>query len=412
MNYTWYMAKRLYSHEGDERRVSRPAIRIATAGVAIGLMVMIISVCVVMGFKSEIQKKVVGMGCDITVTNYESLNRSVPIPIHMDDSIMRFICRSTGVKHVQRYCEITGMLKTNDSFRGIMLRGVGPEYKMDFLQNCIIDGQLESFSDSTSSNKIVISKKIADELKLKVGDRIYTYFFNESVKVRRFTVGAIYQTYMNEFDESLIFTDMYTTQRISKWAPDECGGAQVQLRNIEDVNDVALDMALRFHDIPDGTHYAVITIYQLFPSIFSWLSLLDTNVVVILILMIVVAGFTMVSGLLIIILERTNFIGVMKALGAHNSELRHMFIYFAIFIIFRGLVIGNIVGIGLAYLQMHTGIIQLDPDTYYVQSVPMLINWPVIGIINLATMVLSVLVLIIPSYLVSSIHPARSIRFE
>ncbi len=378
------------------------------------MMVMIIAVCVVLGFKGEIRNKVIGFGSHIQVINYESMYALEAKPVVVNDSLCDLLSQLPHVKHVQRYSTKTGMLKTEDDFKGVVLRGVGPEFDTDFLNSHLIEGNIPTFSDTVSSNEILISKQIADELTLDVGNKVYAYFFEETVRMRRFTVAGIYQTNLTEFDNNLIFTDLYTCNRLNKWQPDQCSGAEILLDNFENLDMASYEVINFVNRTTDkyGAMYTSPTIKELHPQIFSWLNLLDTNVWVILILMISVAGFTTVSGLLILILERTNFIGVMKALGATTTEVRHIFLNYSAFIIGRGLLWGNVAGIGLVLLQYFTGILKLDPTSYYVDVVPVQINWLYLVGINVATLFISMAVLVVPSFLIAKIRPATSIRFE
>lgn len=414
MNFNLFIARRLYLDQGDVRKVSRPAVHIATAGVAVGVAVMIIAVCVVLGFKREIRAKVIGFGSHIQVFSYESLTSSSPQPIALPDSFIREVKQVQGVKHVQRFCNKNGILKTDDDFKGILLRGVGRDFDPSFLKQNLIAGELPAFSDDKATQKIVISKRTADELHLSVGDKIFAYFFEGSVRARRFTVAGIYQTNLTEFDEMLVYTDVYTCRRLNNWNEDQYSGLELEVTDFGRLAQTAEILVGQVNRKMDGygNTYTTMTIQELYPQIFSWLELLDINVWVILILMVSVAGFTMISGLLIIILERTNFIGIMKALGATNRGLRHVFLYFAVMVIGKGLLWGNLFAIGLVAAQHYWGWFHLDASTYYVDTVPVLVNPLYILAINAVTLCVSVLVLVVPSFLISKIHPAKSIRFE
>lgn len=414
MRFNLFVAKRLFNDKGGVRNVSRPAIRIATAGVAIGLAVMIVSVCVVLGFKSEIRSKVIGFGSHIQIINYESISSGVSKPVAFPDSLIRELRQVPGVSHIQRFSNKGGILKTNDAFEGILLHGVGAEFNADFLKSNLKEGEIPVFSVDSATNRIVVSQTIADRLHLSCGDRVFAYFFDGNVRARRFTVSGIYQTNLSEFDDNMVFTDLYVCNRLNNYAADQYAGVEITVDRFDDVDLVAGSLVGKVNHLVDeyGAGYAAMTIRELYPQIFDWLDLLDVNVWVILILMVAVAGFTMISGLLIIILERTNFIGVMKALGATNRSMRHVFLYFAAFIVGRGLLWGNVLGIGLVVLQYYFNIVHLDPATYYVDAVPVLFNAGYILAINAATAFISVFVLILPSLLVSRIHPAKSIRFE
>lgn len=415
MDLPLFIATRLFRDKGDKRKVSRPAITIATAGVAIGLAVMIISVFVVLGFKHTIRNKVIGFGSHIQVTNFVSQSSSEQYPIAIGDSMMKAIKTINGVKHVERFAYKQGILKTDSDFLGVILYGVGPEYDSTFIHENMTAGSFPKFSDQSSSNKIVISQSIADKLKLKCGERIFAYFIdNNGVRIRRFTIQGIYQTNLSQYDNVMVFTDLYTSVKLNGWKPDQVSGAEVTVNDFNHVDDVEQSFIRRVNRSQDhyGETYSSQTIQEINPQIFRWLDLLDMNVWIILALMTAVAGVTMISGLLIIILERTTMIGVLKALGARNSTIRHLFLWFATFIIGRGLLIGNFIGLGLSLVQKYFGIIHLDPTTYYVNTVPIEINIPAWLLLNIATLLISVFVLIAPSYLISHIHPAKSMRYE
>ncbi len=408
------IARRLFGHQDDQRRISRPAVTIAQWGVAVGLAVMILSICIIVGFKGQIQQKVTGFGGHIEVINYQSLYSAESQPIVMDELLMHKISRMPGIRHVQRFCMKSGMLKTEEAFKGVVLRGVAEEYDTTFLATHLKAGRIPHFSDSVSTNEVAISQLMAKELGLQVGQRVYAYFFSESVKARRFNVVGIYESHLREFDNILVFTDLQTVQKLAGWESSQTSGAELLVDDFNQVEATTTNVADVLNRTQDvfGQTYSVHHIKEMYPGLFSWLALLDTNVYVILGLMLGLSLFTMTAGLLIIILERTNFIAVMKSLGATNGQLRRIFLSFAGLLVGRGMLWGNILGIGLALLQQQTGLIRLDPETYYVASVPIEIPWLLILIVNVGTLFITLLVLILPSYLVSRIHPARVMRFE
>ncbi len=414
MNLPLTLAWRLYRKGDASRRISRPAVRIATLGVALGVAVMILSVAVVVGFKREIQQKVVGMSGHILVFNDQISQEYESFPILMNDSMFDKLAKIKGVSHAQRYCHKPGMLKTNDSFDGVILRGYGKDFDARFLTNHLVEGKFEGFSDSAVSNRIYVSQIMAKRLNLSVGSKVYAYFFDKGVRTRHPEVAGIYCTNIKEFDNNTVFTDIYTVRKLCGFAEDECSGVEIHLSDFDMLDEVDLSVSSQISQMRDDSPYPVTakTVRQLYAPLFSWLSLLDTDIWVILALMTAVAVFTMISGLLIIILEQTQFIGTMKALGATNGTLRSLFLYLSSFIITKGILLGNFIGLGLIVLQQTTGIIRLDAENYYVDRVPVDLNWLFVLAINLATAVISVIVLILPSFLVSRIHPARSIRFE
>ena len=320
-----------------------------------------------------------------------------------------------GVKHTERYSVTQGLLKTDDDFLGVAFKGVGPEFDTAFLKAHLLDGELPQFSDTTSHYQLLVSKMIADKLKLKVKQKLFAYFIeNDNVRTRKYTICGIYQTNMTRFDESICFTDIYAVNRLNGWKPDECSALSVTVDNLDLIlptEEAFIEQVNRTND-KNGNMLTSQTIYETYPQVFIWLELLDINVWIILALMVCVAGFTMISGLLIIILERTQMIGILKALGARNKTIRHTFLWFSVFIIGQGMFWGNVIGIGIVLLQQYTGIITLDPQTYYVSQAPMELNIPLILLLDAVTLFICVFVLIAPSYLISHIHPAKSMRYE
>lgn len=415
MHFPLFIAKRLYSEQGDKRKVSRPAIHIATAGVAIGLAVMIISVCVVLGFKHTIRDKVIGFGSHIQVADFLTLQQMEQYPIVIDDSMTNVLKHIPDVAHVQRFAMKEGILKTDSDFLGVAFKGVGPEFDSTFIHSNMVEGSIPHFSDSVSHNQILVSQLMADKLHLKSGQRIFAYFFdNNGVRTRRFTIAGIYQTNLKKYDETIVFTDLYTAVKLNGWESDQASGAELSVNNFDNLDMVESRVISKVKGTVDhyGETYSSATIKELNPQIFQWLDLMDLNVWIILALMLIVAGVTMISGLLIIILERTSMIGILKALGARNKTIRHTFMWFAVFIIGKGMLIGNVLSLGLLALQQAFGIIKLDAQTYYVSTVPVEINALYIVALNVATLLISVFMLVAPSYLISHIHPAKSMRYE
>lgn len=414
MNLPLFIARRIYRQDGATRDVSRPAIRIATIGVAIGLAVMIITVSVVLGFKHTIRDKVVGFGSHIQVQNFMTQQTVVPLPVSLSDTLLADIKHTPGIKHVELFSMTQGILKTDQDFLGVAFKGIGSDYDISFLQQHIIGGKMPKFGQ-TEGFPLLISRMTADKLQVKAGDKIYAYFLgDEDVRARKFTIEGIYETNMTHFDESLCFTDYRIPIKLNGWEADQCSGAEIIVNDFEQLENVAASIGKIVNKKTDryGEILTSQTIQEAYPQIFSWLSLLDINVWIILALMVCVAGFTMISGLLIIILERTQMIGILKALGARNATIRHTFLWFATFIIGQGLLVGDLIGVGLVVLQQQTGFIHLDPSSYYVDTAPMELNVPLILALNAATLLISIFVLIAPSYLVSHIRPAASMRYE
>lgn len=415
MNLPFFLAKRIYTNNADKKRVDRPAIRIAIAGVAVGLAVMLVSVSVVFGFKHTIRNKVVGFGSHIQVANFMTLQASEQYPIQMGDSMLKVLRAIPGVKHVQRFAVKQGILKTDKDFLGVAFKGIAADYDTTFIHRNLVAGAIPHFSDTVGKQQMMVSQAIADQLNLKLGDKVFAYFIdNTGVKARRFTIAAIYQTNLSQFDKVTCFIDLYTAVKLNVWETDQASGAELTVNDFNQLNQTAERVVEKVNRTIDsyGETYSSQTIQEMNPQIFSWLDLLDLNVWIILGLMLAVAGVTMISGLLIIILERTAMIGILKAIGARNTTIRRTFLWFAVFTIGKGMLIGNLIGLGLIVLQHYTGLVKLNPATYYVSTVPVEFNLLVWLLLNVSTLVISVFVLIAPSYLVSKINPAASMRYE
>ena len=415
MNLPFFLAKCIYTNNADKKRVDRPAIRIAIAGVAVGLAVMLVSVSVVFGFKHTIRNKVVGFGSHIQVANFMPLQASEQYPIQMGDSMLKVLRAIPGVKHVQRFAVKQGILKTDKDFLGVAFKGIAADYDTTFIHQNLVAGAIPHFSDTVGKQQMIVSQAIADQLNLKLGDKVFAYFIdNTGVKARRFTIAAIYQTNLSQFDKVTCFIDLYTAVKLNAWETDQASGAELTVNDFNLLNQTAARVVEKVNRTIDsyGETYSSQTIQEMNQQIFSWLDLLDLNVWIILGLMLAVAGVTMISGLLIIILERTAMIGILKAIGARNTTIRRTFLWFAVFTIGKGMLIGNLIGLGLIVLQHYTGLVKLNPATYYVSTVPVEFNLLVWLLLNVATLVISVFVLIAPSYLVSKINPAASMRYE
>jgi lipoprotein-releasing system permease protein len=322
MNLPLFIARKIYRQDGDRQEVSRPAITIATIGVAIGLAVMIITVAVIAGFKHTISDKVVGFGSHIQVTNFMAQQMAIPAPICISDTLLRQIRKTKGVRHVASYSMTQGILKTDNDFLGVAFKGIGNDYDVSFLRSNLVAGRMPQFGAQPSKFPLLISRTIADKLRLKVGSKVYAYFIGtEDVRVRKFTIEGIYQTNMSQFDQSLCFTDFSVPVKLNGWNQDQCSGAELLVNDFNQLDSTATKIVKLVNSKTDryGEVLTSQTIIEAYPNIFSWLSLLDINVWIILVLMVCVAGFTMISGLLIIILERTQMIGILKALGMRTK---------------------------------------------------------------------------------------------
>ena len=409
-----FIARRLYKSEQGSRSVSRPAVLIAQIGVALGLAVMLVTIAVSFGFKHEVREKAVGFSSHIHISNYESTQDFEALPVAADTSLMQMLASMEGVEHVQRYAVKPGVLRTDDDFIGYILKGVGEDYDLSFYAQYLKEGIVPQFSDSVASGNILISRVIADKLQLNVGDKVDSYFLQGTMRARRYTVAGIYETGFNEYDRLFVITDLKAVQALNRWEPDQVTGVEVALTDFNKVDDMNWELGTMLDRTEDkyGEQYLVQSVTDINPGLFAWLDVLDMNVWLILALMIGVAGFTMISGLLILIIERTQFIGILKAIGASNASVRKAFLYLAMLIIGKGMLWGNIVGLGLCAVQKFTGLIPLDPTNYYLDRVPIEFNWLFILAVNVVMFVLSVLILIVPSHLISRIYPTKAMRFE
>ncbi len=415
MNTELFIAKRLYKgNQKKKKRVSTPAVSIAIAGIALGLVVMILSVSIVIGFKKEIRGKVIGFGSHIQITSFGDNNSYELKPIAVSDSLLSLITANSEIRHVQPYIIKPGIIKTDENFQGIVLKGVDDNYDWEFFKKNMVEGEIINRDDTSGVNQAIISKDIADKLHLKLGDRFTTYFVQEPVRARRFDITGIYQTNFEDYDKLYILTDMSLLAKLNQWDDDYASGLEVLVKDYNQLDlttqNLFFDMASH-RDKLDNTLYAR-SIKDINPIIFDWLNLLDMNVWIIIILMLVVSGFTMISGLLIIILERTNMIGILKAVGTRDFNIRKIFLYLSSFLILKGLFWGNIIALIICFAQKYLHIIKLNPEVYYTSYVPIDINLWNILIINVGTLIVSMLMMIGPSYLIAKISPAKSIKFE
>lgn len=412
MNIELFIAQRLFATRKGEKRISKPAVLIAQWGVAVGLMVMILSVCIVIGFKHQVREKIIGFGQHIQVRNYESTLQG-EMPVTATDSLLITLKKIPLVDNAQRYAQKPGLIAVGDEFDGIVLKGIGNDYDLSFFADYMKDGELPTFSDTSSSGSLLLSKAIADKMKISVGDKVNIYFVQNNVKARRFTVKGLYETNLAEMDNLVALTDIYTVRRLNGWADDKCTGIEITVTDYDYLEQVR-DSVVELMDMETRRNYEKLyiqTVEEMNPALFAWLNILDGTVWVILILVLSVAGFTMISGLLILILEKSNLIGILKAIGAQDVSIRKIFLYYAMFIIGRGMLWGNAIAFTLSVLQYYYGIVKLDPEMYYMDRVPIEFSWWLIPL-NIAMFILSVAMLLLPSMLISHIEPTKAIRFE
>lgn len=414
MSLSFFIAHRLYCEKKEGRQISRPAVLISKTGIAVGLAVMLVAVCVIVGFKSEVRDKIVGFGGHVQINNLEQMQPYEPLAIGIDDTLINSLAAFPNVKHIQRYSVKPGMIKTEKAFQGMVLKGVGQDYDLSFLRSHLIGGEFPNFTDSITSNQVVVSQAMAEQLELNLGDKLDTYYIENEIRIRRLSIVGIYCTGFTEYDSYFLFTDLHTVNRLNHFQSGQVSGIEVILDNYAVLENDTWEIGSFLEKCIDryGAKYTARNVEQLNPAIFAWLGVLDVDIWVILVLMMGVAGFTMISGLLILIIERAAMIGTLKSLGANNGIIRRVFLWLSVFIIGRGMLWGNVIGLGFCLLQYYTGLLTLDAETYYMDAVPIAFNIKYLILLNAGTLLASVLILLGPSYLIARIRPADAMRFE
>ena len=414
LNTELFIAKKIISNKDGNNRISRPIIKIAIIGIALGLTVMIASVAIVTGFKNQIRTKVIGFGSHVQIVNYDSNSSYETLPIDKNQPFYPFKNDIKGVKHIQIFVTKAGIIKTENDIQGAVLKGVGSDFDWSFFNKNLVEGKSFEVTDSVKSNNLLISQSIANLLKLKIGDAIEMYFIQDPPRMRKFNICGIYKTSLEDFDKLYVLVDIKHIQKLNGWDENQISGFEVITSDFDKIDEVAEEInfivANNFNE--DGSTLKAITIKEKFPQLFDWLELQNMNVWVILILMVIVAGFNMVSGFLILILEQTNMIGILKSLGSNNISIRKIFLYNASYLTAVGLFWGNIIGISLCVYQYYTGFFKLDSESYYVDVIPINIEVLDILMLNIGTMLITVIMLLIPSMIISKISPLKAIQFE
>jgi lipoprotein-releasing system permease protein len=414
MNFPYFIAQRLIKGRKEETSFSRPINVIAIIGIATGLAVMILAVAILTGFKQEIREKVVGFGSHIQIMNFDSNISYETIPINDTQSFVPEIKKVPGVKHVQVFATKAGIIKTENEIQGVVLKGVGSDFDWSYFSSNIVDGSVFTVSDTGRSDKVIISKKLSVMLRLKTGDSFAMHFIQDPPRMRKFTISGIYETSLEEFDKIYVFCDIGHIKRLNGWDDKMVSGFEIFINDFDDLDVMTQKVrdAVGYRVTEDESQVKVTSIRSKYPQIFDWLNFQDINVIIIIILMLVVAGFNMISGLLILILEKTNMIGILKALGSEDRAIRKLFLYQAAYLIGKGLLWGNIVGLGLAFLQLKTSLITLDPASYYIKTVPINLELSHILLLNAGTMAAIIIMLLVPSQLISRITPVKAIRYD
>lgn len=417
MNLEYFIAKRLIAAKNHKSSISAPIIKIAIAAIAIGMIMMIVSVATGIGLQQKIREKVAAFNGHIIITNYDDNQSQVSIsPISTNQDFYPKFKSVDGISHIQAVATKAGIIRTETSFEGIIYKGVGKDYQWKNLEEYLVQGKLPDVMHKLTPD-VLISKYLADRLGLKVGDKFNTFFMKENSNqlpnLRVFEVSGIFNSGFQEFDATYIIGDIRHLQRINKWKPDQVGAFEVFIDDFNQLEQKGRQVYNNTQNKEDASKTLdTQTISEKYYNIFEWLQLFDFNIIVIIVIMIIVATINMVVALLVLILERTQMIGILKAIGANNWSVRKIFLYNAFYLILRGLLWGNCIGIGLIIIQQQFGIIKLNPDSYYVNVAPAHLDWLYILVLNVGTLIICLAVLLIPSYIITKISPVKAIRFE
>ena len=414
MNTELFVAKRLFTENSSEKKISKPIVSIAIVGVALGMAVMILSVAIITGFKSEIRNKMIGFGSHIQIINHDTNLSYETTPVNKNHSFYPHLDTVQGIKHIQVFAIKAGILKSKEQIQGAILKGVDKDFDWSFFQKNIVKGNSFEVVDSIKKEDILISRYIANILQLDTNDYVAMFIIEDPPRMRRFKVSGIYDTGLEEFDKRFILADIKHVQSLNNWEKDQISGFEIIIDDFNDIERIAsyIRNNYTYPLFSDGSKLRVQSIVQKHPQIFDWLNVTDINVYVILILILIVAGINMISGLLIIILERTSMIGLFKALGSRDWSIRKIFLYLSSFLVGKGLLWGNIIGIAIAVIQNEFGIVKLDPSTYYLDVVPINLKIIHLVLLNAGTMIVTLIMLLIPSYIIAKISPVKTIRFN
>ncbi|MND71829.1 Lipoprotein-releasing system transmembrane protein LolE [compost metagenome] len=411
MNLEYFIAKRLITAKDYKSSISAPIIKIAISAIAIGMIMMIVSVATGIGLQQKIREKVSAFNGHIIISNYDNNQSEVTlVPISKNQDFYPKFTLVSGISHVQAIASKAGIIRTETAFEGIIFKGVGEDYQWNNIKEYLVSGQLPNLSQGVNS-EVLISQFLANRLNLKVGDSFNTFFIkedqNQLPNIRRFKITGVFNSGFQEFDATYIIGDIRHIQRINKWSPDEVGAFEVFVSDFDNIKSKGEEVYEQTSSTLDTK-----TIIDKYSYIFEWLQLFDFNIIVILVVMILVATINMVVALLVLILERTQMIGILKALGASNWSVRKIFLYNAFYLIVRGLFWGNLIGISLLLIQQYFGVIKLNPENYYVNQAPVYFNIGYIMLLNLLTVVVCFLVLLVPSYIITKISPVKAIRYD
>ncbi|HEY4652116.1 MAG TPA: FtsX-like permease family protein [Pontibacter sp.] len=404
MNISKYISQKISEVKSGSFTAS--VTKIAIISIAAGIAIMIVSFAILEGFRDEIRNKIFSFGAHLQISKYDTNNSyegapiSVNIGISESDSI-------PGVKQIQAYARKTAIVKSEDEVLGVVLKGVGKDYDLSSMKQNLDDGHLLSYNDTASSKEVMLSRRVAEKLKLKVGDEAIFYFIQNPPRARKLKIAGIFNTGLEEFDEVFVIGDIQLIRELNNWPDSIAGGMEVMLTNYKQIDQVA-------DSVFDRMHYdlQLEKITDRHAQLFDWLQLLRKNVLIFLVLIVFVATFNMVSTVFIMIIERINMIGVLKAVGATDAQIRKVFYFRGLHLTLRGMLWGNIIGIGFCALQYYFKIIPLDPENYYMDTVPISWNFGVIVVLNIITLGMTMLSILIPASMIARIKPVKAIKFD
>ncbi len=408
MNFGLFIARKLIvGDKTDTHKVANPVIGISVLAITLGISVMIISFSVLTGFQQQITDKVIGFGAHIQISPYDNNNSFQTRPVERNPDFYKFIKELPQVKNIQVFATKGGIIKTQDAIGGIVLKGVANDYDWSYFETKLNAGNVLQIDDTIKNEGIVISQQTSDKLSLQLNDKVLIYFIEQPVRVRKFVVKGIYYTGLEDFDTKFAFVDIKQVQKLNDWNTNQVAGFEVTLKDFKNIDQELPKIAEQV-----SIDFAVTSIKELYSQLFDWLNLQDINVVVIMVMMVVVGLINMITAILILILERTNMIGILKSLGASNWSLRKIFLTHAAYLIARGILFGNIIGIGFCLLQQEFGFIKLDQSSYYMSQVPIDLSLSSVLMINVGTALVCTISLILPTVIVTRISPVKAIKFS
>lgn len=412
LNYELFIAKRIIANKRDKSSISSPIIKIAIVAIALGMIVMLISVATGLGLKYKIRDKISGLNGHILLQRFnQSESENTTIPIVLDSTLVKTLKQINGIKKIQPTATKNAMIRTPKDFEMVVFKGVSYDYDWSFFKEYLQQGALPKIEAQKTSNAVLISSFLANKLNLKIGDKIVSWFLKNTndinAKARSFKIVGMYNSGIQEFDSHYVIGDLKIIQRLNKWKPNQAGTIEILIKDFNDLDQISNEVYQNIDPLIDA-----VPITKKFPDIFEWIAMFDMNITLIIFIMIVIGGINMITALLVLILERTQMIGILKALGNTNESIRKIFLYNAAYLILKGLFWGNVIGLGLIYIEKTFHFIHLDPKNYYVNHIPFYLSFKHIFFLNLGTLILCLVMLILPTYLVSKISPVKAIKFD